>query len=203
MRRVPRERESPGIIRFLSDDVRDALLKACKESESPNIYPLVVLALSTGMRRGEALSLRWPQVDLETGVIPLDHTKNRERRRVAVRGHALTVLKEHSKIRHIDSDFVFPGAFSGKTGRPFEMEKLWKAAVAAAEIKNFRFHDLRHSCASYLAMNGASLLEIAEILGHKTLAMVKRYSNLAESHTDSVVESMNEKIFGNKVKHGS
>ena len=63
-------------------------------------------------------------------------------------------------------------------------------------IENFRFHDLRHSTASYLAMNGASLLEIAEILGHKTLQMVKRYSHLAESHTASVLKSMNMKIFG-------
>ena len=56
-------------------------------------------------------------------------------------------------------------------------------------------HDLRHSAASYLAMNGASLAEISEILGHKTLQMVKRYAHLSESHTSNVVASMNEKIF--------
>jgi site-specific recombinase XerD len=56
--------------------------------------------------------------------------------------------------------------------------------------------DLRHTFASYLAMNGASLLEIAEVLGHKTLAMVKRYAHLTEAHTRSVVERMNTAIFG-------
>ncbi|MFN0318453.1 MAG: tyrosine-type recombinase/integrase, partial [Burkholderiales bacterium] len=61
---------------------------------------------------------------------------------------------------------------------------------------NFRWHDLRHSAASYLAMNGASLAEIAEVLGHKTLAMVKRYAHLSQAHTTKVVESMNQKIFG-------
>ena len=65
-----------------------------------------------------------------------------------------------------------------------------------AEIENFRFHDLRHSTASYLAMNGATLLEIAGILGHKTLQMVKRYSHLSEDHKAEVLEKMNEKMFG-------
>lgn len=67
-----------------------------------------------------------------------------------------------------------------------------------AELVNFRFHDLRHSAASYLAMNGASLLEIGEILGHKTLSMVKRYAHLTESHTRSVVERMTRAVFSSK-----
>jgi site-specific recombinase XerD len=66
-----------------------------------------------------------------------------------------------------------------------------------ADITNFHWHDLRHSAASYLAMNGATLAEIAEILGHKTLSMVKRYAHLSDAHTASVVARMNEKIFGN------
>ena len=65
-----------------------------------------------------------------------------------------------------------------------------------ARLSGVRFHDLRHSAASYLAMNGASLAEIAEVLGHKTLQMVKRYAHLSEAHTASVVERMNSRIFG-------
>jgi len=74
--------------------------------------------------------------------------------------------------------------------------KAWLTAIEKAGIDNFHFHDLRHSCASYLAMNGASLAEIAEVLGHKTLQMVKRYAHLSEQHTLGVVERMNKKIFG-------
>ena len=59
---------------------------------------------------------------------------------------------------------------------------------------NFRFHDSRHSTASYLAMNGASLVEIADVLGHKTLQMVKRYAHLSESHVKELVERVNDKI---------
>ena len=67
--------------------------------------------------------------------------------------------------------------------------------VAKAGLRDFRFHDLRHTCASYLAMNGASPNEIADVLGHKTLSMVKRYAHLSNAHKSSVVASMNAKIF--------
>ena len=113
-----------------------------------------------------------------------------------MRGLALDLLRQHAKVRHINSDYVFPGEDTGRTGEPFALDRFWRDAVKAAGLVNFRFHDLRHSTASYLAMNGASLLEIAEVLGHKTLQMVKRYSHLAESHTADVVAEMNRKIFG-------
>ena len=74
--------------------------------------------------------------------------------------------------------------------------QAWIYAVKRAGLVDFRFHDLRHSAASYLAMNGASLMEIAEVLGHKTLAMVKRYAHLSEAHTAGVVSRMNQAIFG-------
>ena len=76
------------------------------------------------------------------------------------------------------------------------MRTSWNTVVRKTKIKDFRFHDLRHSTASYLAMNGASLLEIADILGHKTLQMVKRYSHLSEDHKADVLERMNKKVFG-------
>ena len=76
------------------------------------------------------------------------------------------------------------------------IREAWTFAVQRAGITNFRFHDLRHSAASYLAMGGASLAEIAEVLGHKTLQMTKRYTHLTESHTRGVVERMNQAIFG-------
>ena len=115
---------------------------------------------------------------------------------MAVRGLALDLLRAHAKVRRIDTNLVFPGQRIGERCTPFALKHFWEHAIEESGLKNFRFHDLRHSCASYLAMNGASPLEIAEVLGHKTLQMVKRYSHLAESHTASVVESMNKKIFG-------
>ena len=72
--------------------------------------------------------------------------------------------------------------------RPFEFRKHWDKAVTAAEIADFRFHDLRHTCASYLAQNGASLLQIAEVLGHKQLEVTKRYSHLCVDHKQDLVD---------------
>jgi integrase len=107
-------------------------------------------------------------------------------------GHALELVG--ALPRRIDTPLVFPSLTDPQ--RPADVREAFKHALRAAEIEDFRFHDLRHSAASYLAMNGATLAEIAEILGHKTLAMVKRYSHLSQAHTSRVVASMNEKIFG-------
>ena len=198
MRKVTKPKESRGRVRFLSDDERARLLKACKESSNPYLYPAVVLAVSTGMRSGEIMGLTWDVVDLNRGRAILHETKNGERRAVAVTGHALEVLKEMGKVRRIDVNLLFPSKAKAtqKQQKPLDLRAPWLAALMKADIQDFKFHDLRHSAASYLAMNGASLAEIAEVLGHKTLQMVKRYAHLSEGHTARVVESMNQKIFG-------
>lgn len=193
MRKVNKLREPRGRVRFLSDDERERLLEACRKSKSPFLYPVVVLALSTGMRLREVLNLRWPDVDMNRGTLVLHETKNGERRVVPLTGHALSLIKEHSRIRRLDTELLFPGRNPQKQ---VDIRAAWLSAIENAKIKNFRFHDLRHSSASYLAMNGASLAEIAEVLGHKTLQMVKRYAHLSEAHTSRVVASMNAKIFG-------
>ena len=190
--KVQRLPEPRGRVRFLSDDERSRLLAACRSSSERRLYPLVVTALCTGARAGELLKLRWPHVDLQRGVAVFHQTKNNERRAVPISGPALDSLLDERKIRRVDTDLVFPS----KNGLPKFPQKAWEEALRAAEIDDFRFHDLRHSAASYLAMSGATLAEIAEVLGHKTLAMVKRYSHLTEQHTSKVVARMTEKFFG-------
>ncbi len=193
MRKVAKPKEPRGRVRFLDDDERKRLLKACEESSSRDLYPAVVLALSTGARKMEIMGLRWRDVDLKRNVIVLHDTKNGERRVLPLAGVALEQMRGRSKVRRIDSDLVFPGL---DPTEPIDLRAPWEAALKQAEIEDFRWHDLRHSAASYLAMNGASLAEIAEILGHKTLQMVKRYAHLSEAHTARVVAEMNKKIFG-------
>lgn len=193
--RVRKPQEPRGRVRFLSDDERERLLAACKESPNQFLYPVVVLALACGMREGEILGLTWEVVDLVQGRIILHETKNGERRLVPVTGHALDVLKEFAKVRRFDTPLLFPSKGT-RSSVPMIMRSPWVKALKKAEITDFHFHDLRHSCASYLAMNGANMNEIAEALGHKTLQMVKRYSHLSEAHTADVVGRMNAKIFG-------
>ncbi len=191
--KITKPKEPRGRVRFLSDKERKRLLEACK-AHSDVLYTITVVALSTGARKGEILSLRWKDVDTKKGSITLHDTKNGEVRLVPLQGHALQMVKIIGKVRNIRTDLVFPSKRSPK--EPVEIQTIWDKAVEKAEIEDFKFHDLRHSAASYLAMNGASIAEIAEVLGHKTLQMVKRYAHLSEAHTSKVVASMNKKIFG-------
>lgn len=191
--KINKMKEPRGRVRFLSDEERERLLDVCQKSQSSWLYLIVVLALSTGGRRMEILGLSWPDVDFKRELVILHETKNGDRRILPITGHALALLTEHEKHRSSETDLVFPGK-NLKT--PIDIRTPWNTALKLAEIEDFRFHDLRHSAASYLAMNGASLAEIAEILGHKTLQMVKRYAHLSEAHTVKVVAKMNEKIFG-------
>ena len=190
VKRVSKLKESRGRVRFLSDDERERLLEACRESQEPLLYPLVFLALSTGARQGELLGLCWPDIDWERGLAVIHESKNDERRALPVTGAVLELLRERSKLRRVDTDLIF----ANSRARASFPRIPWEKALREAEIDDFRFHDLRHSAASYLAMSGATLAEIAEVLGHKTLAMVKRYSHLTEQHTSKVVARMNERF---------
>lgn len=193
---VGRRGESKGRRRYLDDDdhqgqdERSKLLAACQASPNPDLYPAVMLAITTGMRKGEILSLRWPQIDMRHRVAQLVDTKNNDSRAVPLPPVVIDILKPRRKVRRLDDDRVFI--------HPTSFDQAWRKALTAAEITDFRFHDLRHTAASYLAMHGATLAELAEVLGHKTLQMVKRYSHLTEQHKRSLVDRMAAGVFGDE-----
>ena len=191
---VSRMTEPKGRDRYLTDDERKALLDASQEIGA-TLHLIIVIALSAGARRGEIMGLEWSDIHWKEGFAVLRDTKNSEHRAMPLVGKAMELLKVHRDTnRQLKDKLVFPQP--GDRDRPWNFEAVWRKAKKQAEIEDFRFHDLRHSAASYLAMGGASLAEIAEILGHKTLQMVKRYSHLSNAHVSSVVEKMNDKIFG-------
>jgi integrase len=193
VRRVSKEREPEGRVRYLSDEERERLLAACQASPLKELELIVLLALTTGMRRGEILGLRWADVDLKRRMAVLHKTKNRERRAVPLVPRVAQLLEAHAKVRRLDTQLVFP--LEGKD-RAIDPAHWFVQACRAAKVAEFRFHDLRHTAASYLAMSGATPPEIAAVLGHKTLAMVKRYAHLSDSHVGGVVERMTNKFFG-------
>jgi integrase len=125
-------------------------------------------------------------VDLYRRVIRFIDTKNSESRTVPLARVAVDVLN-HWKKGRIAAGAVFPVAMT-------EIDVAWRAARDAAGLQDLRFHDLRHSAASYLAMPGASIMDIAAILGRRTLAMVKCYSHLSEQHTTAAIDRMAEKF---------
>ena len=191
VRDISKKKEARGRIRFLQDEERDALLNACVKSAWPALHALVLLAVSTGARRGELIRLQWTDVTLEPPAPQaiIQDTKNGDPRRLPLVGRALEAIRALKVTSNGRSRFIFPARSDSE--KPYEaFDAHWYAALASAGITDFRFHDLRHTCASYLAGQGASLLEIADVLGHRTMAMVKRYSHLAQGHKTKVIERM-------------
>lgn len=180
--------EHAGIVRYLTDDERRALLQACRESSDPNVYCAVALALATGARAGNIRMLTWADVDLEQWRVRFTSVKNNEPRYVPVVGIAQAALQAQWNKDPTQKGWVFKGA---KDKVPASIEASWRHVRAAAGLTgehHARFHDLRHTTASYLTMHGASLAEVAEALGHRTLAMAKRYSHQSGEHVRSTFE---------------
>lgn len=189
-RHVEKNTEKRGRVRYLADDERDRLLAACIESTWERLYLFVLMALTTGARRGELLKLRWCDIDMDRAEARIgDYENTDESRRTKNEDLRILVLLpqiigELSRFAPKDATTSQARVFRSRLrpSQPYSTAKVFNEAVAAAGIKNFRFHDCRHCCASYLAQAGASLLEIADTLGHRQLRMVQRYAHL---NTDS------------------
>lgn len=194
LERVTKPKESRGRVRYLTDDERGRLLDACRPHA--DLYLAVVLSLTTGGRQAEIMGLRWKQIDFKSRAISLrvGETKNNEARILPLVGEAFNLLQERAKVRNLHDDRVFPTTQRARKTDILNLRHPWTLALKAAAIEDFRWHDLRHTAASYLAMNGVSPLEISKILGHKTMAMVSRYSHLSPDrvveHGDRLAERM-------------
>ncbi len=185
---IDKPSESKGRVRYLSDDECNRLLAACRPHA--DLYLAVVLSLTTGARQGEIMSLRFNQIDFKRQVITLHETKNGESRSLPLVGEAFKLLQERAKIRDLKDDRIFPPTAKAKKADCLDLRQPWEAALKATGITNFHWHDLRHTAASYLAMSGVSLVEIAKVLGHRTLAMVARYAHLSDGHIVATGEKL-------------
>ena len=181
-KRIERRPEAAGVVRFLSNKEREALLYECGRARWKMLYALVLLAITSGARKGELLGLHWGDIDLTAATASLSRTKNNERRVLPL---VPAVVEELHK--HVGSPGALVFASKRRPDTSFNFSTGWNTALRDAGVKRFRFHDLRHSCASYLAQSGASLLEIADILGHKNLATTRRYAHLATTHKASLL----------------
>jgi len=184
--------ESKGIVRYLSDAERERLFQFLDDRNDIVLKALVVSALVSGARACELTNLKWDKVDLDAGTALLTTSKNKEPRTLVLAEPALGLIKQLYATRKNDG-YVFT-----KNGiSPINGSSTWNQIKPKLGFgENFRFHDLRHTCASDLAMHGATLLEIADVLGHKSLEMTKRYAHLSSKHKCSVVEKVCKKIYG-------
>ena len=149
--------------------------------------PLVILALHTGMRRGELQALKWQDVDFNAGTLRIRRDKAGDGRWVALNSAALEALRTVKREQKIMSPYVFCSP-QGKFLH--NIERVWRPALLAARIPDFRFHDLRHTFASRLAMAGVDLYTVQRAGGWKTQTMVQRYAHLSPDHIRAAVERL-------------
>ena len=182
VRKIPSLPENNERTRFLSEAERTRLFACCRASHWDKLYLIVLLAITTGARKGELTKLRWNDIDFERRTAYVSTSKNGQPKVLPLTD---SVIKELQLFNKNDSSLIFESKVKENVAYCFT--KPWKKALEDAEIKDFRFHDLRHSCASYLAQSGASLLEIADVLGHKQISVTKRYAHLCIEHKSSLI----------------
>ena len=192
--RVSKPKENKGRVRFLDDAELPRFLAACRKH--PDLYLAVALSLTTGGRQSEIMGLRWGQIDLKAGRATLyaGTTKNEDARVLSLVGEAFTLLQERAKVRSLTDDRIFPATRRAKKALCIDLRTPFLAALKEADIKDFHWHDLRHTCASYLMMNGVSPLEISKVLGHRTMAMVSRYAHLAPVRQSEIGNALAQKL---------
>ncbi len=183
---IKKPKNATGRLRYLSKEEMFILLKQCKSSRNPFLFTIVLLALQTGMRQGEILSLNWGNIDFDNQWIYLQQTKNDLPRTVPLSTEMQGLLKSHRTQKTFL--LVFPSPNSPE--KPIDIRSAWESALKRANIHDFVFHDLRHTTASYLAMQGYGYGQIAEILGHKSLQMTKRYAHLSHEHKRNMLQTM-------------
>ncbi len=191
MRKMEKKVEENTRLRFLPVEECQTLINCY----APHLKPIVTVALHTGMRRGEILGLRWEQVDLRHGFILLDTTKNGERREIPI-DTTLEFLFQDI-LEDAKSEYVF----TDKNGKPYKgIKRSFKTALKEVGIRDFRFHDLRHTFASHLAMKGVDLKTIQELLGHKSLNMTLRYAHLSPGHKKKAVNILDKALTNNQTE---
>ena len=180
VRGVKQMAEDNIIVRYLSLDEETALLDAC----TPNLKPIVLCALHSGMRRGEILKLKWEDVDLDQLLIRVKLTKSKKTRYIPINTKLHEVLKAVPKLD--DCPYVF--ANPETHDRWCDQNTAWNYTLKRSGVKNFRFHDLRHTFASRLVQAGESIKSVQELLGHASLQVTLRYAHLSASDLRRAVE---------------
>ena len=178
-------KEANKRLRYLEREEIAKLLQHCRG----NLKPIVILALNTGMRLGEILSLKWCHIDINSNTIHILDTKNGSKREMPINEQVKTALIRTRK--NPLSAYVF----CNEKGDPVkDIRKSFFTALKKSGIVSFRFHDLRHTFASQLVMSGVDLNTVRELMGHKSLEMTLRYSHLSPDHKKRAVDILSKRM---------
>jgi integrase len=189
IRKVTKPSEAQGRERFLSIQEKDKLLEACKASTNPFLFPLVSLSILTAMRFGELIKLTWEDIDFHSRMITLRETKNGDRRVIPLTQAAEFLLKLCPTYIYNASGIIFKSTRKNNQIGFVSVRRAFQNALKTAGISGFRWHDLRHTAASYLAMNGATQGELMAILGHRSPHMTRRYAHYSQDHIRKILEN--------------
>lgn len=194
-------KENPGRDRVLNPDEIYRLLTACRQSRSSYLYPVVLISITTGARQGEILNLEWSHIDFDNKLACLKETKNGRPRSISLSEPVLEELKKLHQARHPQKPLVF--ASKTAFGR-IDIKKAWQTALRIAGIDHCRAHDMRHTFATMAAAQGASNLELATAMGHRTLQMLQRYTHLDVQITKKFTNKISDQILprdADKISH--
>jgi integrase len=182
-----------GRIRFASEEELPRLIKACMDKvTSPWLHPLVILALNTSARQGEILELlREGDTDLERNLIYFGRTKNRRLKVIPMNRAAREAVEWF--LHNTTGKYLVSWSWGDRVGRTTVYD-AFNRACSEAGIKELHFHDLRHTAASYMVMNGVDLPTVKEILGHREISMTLRYSHLAPAHKAKAVQQLGDAL---------
>jgi integrase len=165
--------------RILTKEEEDRLLVASAE----HLKPILIAALNTGMRLGEILSLKWGQIDFEKELVRVEKTKSGKIRYVNINS---VLSKTLENLKAQDGEFLFTNP---ETGQPLkDVKTAFKSACRRANIKNLRFHDLRHTFATRLVESGVDIITVKELLGHSTVKITERYTHPNQKLKEKAVE---------------
>jgi integrase len=188
VRRVKMDKEHNRREHFLSESEAAVLIEAAPEK----VRPIIVAALHTGARRGELVKLDWSDVDFRSGTVHFRDTKNGSDRAVPMDDTLRCLLKG------LRSRLAGEAVFLGEEGRLGfkELRNGFEKAVRESKIAGLRFHDLRHSYASFLVRSGVPLNTVRELLGHRSLEMTLRYAHLSPDHKREAVRVLDALLGG-------
>lgn len=198
MTRVGKLKESGGRTRFLSLDEIQRLLEACKNSRNKLLYPVVVVALTSGMRYSEIVTMKWDQLDLDKGFIHLFKTKNGTERIVPISNELISLL--NSMRQESREDLVFPPVRRiGNEKGIIQLRSAFETAIQHADIKgDVTFHTLRHTAASHFSMQGANTNALMSLLGHKTHSQSSRYQHFSNKYLKEIVQTSTNAMLNEK-----
>ena len=215
VKEVEREEVNNEIDRYLTDEERKRFFDALESTKSPTLKAMCHFGINTGCRKGEAMGLTWDNIDFEKNTISFTKTK-RVRTCVGIddngemiyeRNTVTPTLKNGSKLKVVSMKNMpelrkllieHKLKSNGEYVFPQDTQHSFRYLLKKCQIDNFRFHDLRHSCASYLVQSGVSLLEAAHHLGQKDYNSVLRYGHLAKDTTEKTGDIVANRIYGNQ-----